>query len=111
MPSIRGLQLASLPMRVRFAPSPTGVLHIGGARTALYNWLLARGSGGQLVLRIEDTDRERSTHETVDLLFESMDWLGIDSAEGPISQSATAERHAAVVQELLDSGKAYRTTA
>ena len=98
-------------MRVRFPPSPTGALHIGNARTALYNWLLARGSGGQLVLRIEDTDRERSTPENVDLIFESMDWLGIDFDEGPIYQSANAERHAAVVQELLDSGKAYRTTA
>ncbi|MDA0173164.1 glutamate--tRNA ligase [Solirubrobacter taibaiensis] len=98
-------------MRVRFPPSPTGALHIGNARTALYNWLLARGSGGQLVLRIEDTDRERSTPENVDLIFESMDWLGIDFDEGPIYQSANAERHAAVVQELLDSGKAYRTAA
>src|SRR3954454_13340471 len=98
-------------MRVRFPPSPTGALHIGNARTALYNWLLARGSGGQLVLRIEDTDRERSTPENVDLIFESMDWLGIDFDEGPIYQSANAERHAAVVQELLESGKAYRTTA
>ena len=95
-------------MRVRFPPSPTGALHIGNARTALYNWLLARGSGGQLVLRIEDTDRERSTPENVDLIFESMDWLGIDFDEGPIYQSANAERHAAVVQELLDSGKADR---
>src|SRR6188768_527390 len=98
-------------MRVRFPPSPTGALHIGNARTALYNWLLARGSGGQLVLRIEDTDRERSTPENVDLIFESMDWLGIDFDEGPIYQSANAERHAAVVQELLESGAAYRTTA
>ena len=91
-------------MRVRFPPSPTGALHIGNARTALYNWLLARGSGGQLVLRIEDTDRERSTPENVDLIFESLDWLGIDFDEGPIYQSENAERHAAVVQELLDSG-------
>jgi glutamyl-tRNA synthetase len=98
-------------MRVRFPPSPTGALHIGNARTALYNWLLARGSGGQLVLRIEDTDRERSTPENVDLIFESLEWLGIDYDEGPIYQSHNAERHAAVVQELLDSGAAYRTTA
>jgi glutamyl-tRNA synthetase len=98
-------------MRVRFPPSPTGALHIGNARTALYNWLLARGSGGQLVLRIEDTDRERSTPENVDLIFESLEWLGIDYDEGPIYQSQNAERHAAVVQELLDSGQAYRTTA
>src|SRR4051812_23595106 len=98
-------------MRVRFPPSPTGALHIGNARTALYNWLLARGSGGQLVLRIEDTDRERSTPENVDLIFESVQWLGIDYDEGPIYQSQNAERHAAVVQQLLEEGKAYRTTA
>src|SRR3954452_18974150 len=98
-------------MRVRFPPSPTGALHIGNARTALYNWLLARGSGGQLVLRIEDTDRERSTPENVQLIFESLDWLGIDWDEGPIYQSANAQRHAEVVQQLLDSGLAYRTTA
>jgi glutamyl-tRNA synthetase len=98
-------------MRVRFPPSPTGALHIGNARTALYNWLLARGSGGQLVLRIEDTDRERSTQENVDLIFESLDWLGIDWDEGPIYQTANADRHAEVVQQLLDSGQAYRSTA
>jgi glutamyl-tRNA synthetase len=98
-------------MRVRFPPSPTGALHIGNARTALYNWLLARGSGGELVLRIEDTDRERSTPENVEKIFESLDWLGIDWDEGPIYQTANAERHAQVVQQLLDEGKAYRTTA
>src|SRR3954453_17055135 len=98
-------------MRVRFAPSPTGALHVGGARTALYNWLLARGSGGQLVLRIEDTDRERSTPENVDLIFESLDWLGIDLDGEPIYQPQNAPRHAEVVQQLLDSGQAYRTTA
>ena len=98
-------------MRVRFPPSPTGALHIGNARTALYNWLLARGSGGQLVLRIEDTDRERSTPENVQLIFDSLEWLGIDWDEGPIYQSENAERHAEVVQQLLDSGEAYRSTA
>jgi glutamyl-tRNA synthetase len=98
-------------MRVRFPPSPTGALHIGNARTALYNWLLARGSGGQLVLRIEDTDRERSTPENVQLIFDSLEWLGIDWDEGPIYQSANAERHAEVVRQLLDSGEAYRSTA
>ena len=98
-------------MRVRFPPSPTGALHIGNARTALYNWLLARGAGGQLVLRIEDTDRERSTPENVQLIFDSLEWLGIDWDEGPIYQSANAERHAEVVQQLLDSGQAYRSTA
>src|SRR3954464_3602689 len=98
-------------MRVRFPPSPTGALHIGNARTALYNWLLARGSGGQLVLRIEDTDRERSTPENVELIFDSLQWLGIDWDESPIYQSANAGRHAEVVQRLLDDGVAYRSTA
>src|SRR3954454_3589379 len=98
-------------MRVRFPPSPTGALHIGNARTALYNWLLARGAGGQLVLRIEDTDRERSTPENVQLIFDSLEWLQIDWDEGPIYQSENAERHHEVVQQLLDSGAAYRTTA
>ncbi len=98
-------------MRVRFPPSPTGALHIGNARTALYNWLLARGQGGQLVLRIEDTDRERSTPENVQTIFEALEWLGIDWDEGPIYQSADAERHAEVVQQLLDDGRAYRSTA
>ncbi|MGH2942991.1 MAG: glutamate--tRNA ligase [Solirubrobacteraceae bacterium] len=98
-------------MRVRFAPSPTGALHIGSARTALYNWLLARGGGGTLVLRIEDTDRERSTPENVEQILEALDWLGIDYDEGPISQVARSERHQAVLQRLLDEGHAYRSTA
>ncbi len=98
-------------MRVRFPPSPTGALHIGNARTALYNWLLARGQGGELVLRIEDTDRERSTPENVQTIFEALEWLGIDWDEGPIYQSANAERHAEVVQQLLEDGRAYRSTA
>jgi glutamyl-tRNA synthetase len=94
-------------MRVRFAPSPTGVLHIGGARTALYNWLLARGSGGQFVLRIEDTDRERSTPENVELILEALRWLELDWDEGPHSQWERRERHAEAVQQMLDSGHAY----
>ncbi len=98
-------------MRVRFPPSPTGALHIGNARTALYNWLLARGQGGQLILRIEDTDRERSTPENVQTIFDALEWLGIDWDEGPIYQSANAERHAEVVQQLIDGGRAYRSTA
>ncbi len=73
-------------MRVRFAPSPTGALHIGGARTALYNWLAARGSGGELVLRIEDTDRERSTPENVAQILDALEWLELDWDEGPVSQ-------------------------
>ncbi len=98
-------------MRVRFPPSPTGALHIGNARTALYNWLLARGAGGELVLRIEDTDRERSTPENVQLIFDSLEWLGIDWDGDVTYQSNNAPRHAEVVQQLLDSGHAYRSTA
>jgi glutamyl-tRNA synthetase len=98
-------------MRVRFAPSPTGALHVGGARTALYNWLLARGGSGTLVLRIEDTDRERSTPENVDQILEALQWLGIDYDEGPISQVARTERHQELLRRLLDEGHAYRSTA
>jgi glutamyl-tRNA synthetase len=98
-------------MRVRFAPSPTGALHIGGARTALYNWLLARGAGGTLVLRIEDTDRERSTPENVAHILEALAWLEIDYDEGPISQVARSERHQEILNRLLDDGHAYRCTA
>ena len=98
-------------MRVRFPPSPTGALHIGNARTALYNWLLARGHGGTLVLRIEDTDRERSTPENVEPIFEALEWLGIDYDEGPIHQSERAGRHQEVVEQLLAGGHAYRSTA
>ena len=98
-------------MRVRFAPSPTGALHIGGARTALYNWLLARGSGGALVLRIEDTDRERSTPENVEQILDALRWLVLDWDEGPIFQTQNAARHQEALQQLLDSGHAYRTTA
>jgi glutamyl-tRNA synthetase len=98
-------------MRLRFAPSPTGALHIGGARTALYNWLVARGQGGTLVLRIEDTDRARSTPENVEQILDALRWLEIDYDEGPISQVARSDRHQEVLQRLLDSGHAYRSTA
>jgi glutamyl-tRNA synthetase len=98
-------------MRVRFAPSPTGQLHIGGARTALYNWLVARGQGGDLVLRIEDTDRERSTPENVEHILEALRWLEIDYDEGPISQVSRTDRHQRVLEQLLESGHAYRSTA
>jgi glutamyl-tRNA synthetase len=98
-------------MRVRFAPSPTGALHIGGARTALYNWLLARGRDGTLVLRIEDTDRERSTPENVEQILDALRWLQLDWDEGPIFQSERAGRHAEVLDQLLGSGHAYRSTA
>jgi glutamyl-tRNA synthetase len=98
-------------MRVRFAPSPTGALHVGSARTALYNWLLARGGGGTLVLRIEDTDRERSTAENEAQILEALEWLGIDYDEGPISQVARSERHQELLHKLLDEGHAYRSSA
>ncbi|MBJ7459536.1 MAG: hypothetical protein JHD02_10145, partial [Thermoleophilaceae bacterium] len=91
----------------RFAPSPTGLLHIGGARTALYNWLLARGSGGRMILRIEDTDRERSTKENVDFILEALDWLGIDYDEGPISQAAAEPLHREAIATLIEAGHAY----
>jgi len=98
-------------MRVRFAPSPTGALHIGGARTALYNWLMARHSGGTLVLRIEDTDRERSTPENVEQIIDALQWLELDWDEGPISQVSRSERHQEVLAQLIDAGHAYRTPA
>jgi glutamyl-tRNA synthetase len=98
-------------MRVRFAPSPTGALHIGGARTALFNWLLARGAGGALVLRIEDTDRERSTPENVQQILDSLRWLQLDWDEGPIFQTERSARHREVLEQLLRDGHAYRSTA
>jgi glutamyl-tRNA synthetase len=98
-------------MRVRFAPSPTGALHIGGARTALFNWLLARGAGGRFVLRIEDTDPERSTPENVEQILDALRWLELDWDEGPIFQSASEARHREVVDSLLASGRAYRSEA
>ncbi|MEA2249122.1 MAG: glutamyl-tRNA synthetase [Solirubrobacteraceae bacterium] len=98
-------------MRVRFAPSPTGALHIGGARTALYNWLLARHAGGTLVLRIEDTDRERSTPENVEQILDALRWLELDWDEGPISQISRTARHEEVLQRLIDEGHAYHSSA
>jgi len=97
--------------RLRFAPSPTGALHIGGARTALYNWLAARHEGGELVLRIEDTDRERSTAENVEQILDAMRWLELDWDDGPISQAERAQSHAAALARLLESGAAYRDSA
>jgi glutamyl-tRNA synthetase len=97
--------------RLRFAPSPTGALHIGGARTALYNWLAARHEGGELVLRIEDTDRERSTQENWDQIIDALEWLELDWDEGPISQAGRADRHGEALGRLLESGHAYRDHA
>ena len=93
--------------RTRFAPSPTGYLHIGGARTALYCWLEARRRGGAFILRIEDTDRERSTQAAIDAILEAMDWLGLDYDEGPIYQTARVERYREVAEQLVASGHAY----
>ncbi|WP_449424954.1 glutamate--tRNA ligase [Rhodanobacter lindaniclasticus] len=96
-----------MTVRTRFAPSPTGFLHIGGARTALYCWLEARRRGGQFILRIEDTDRERSTDEAVQAILDAMHWLGLDADEGPFYQTRRLERYKQVADELVAAGKAY----
>src|SRR4051794_22946480 len=101
----------SSPPRLRFAPSPTGALHIGGARTALYNWLFARHSGGAFVLRIEDTDRERSVPENVEQILDALRWLELEWDEGPLSQFARRDRHRERIAELVDAGHAYPDTA
>ena len=102
------VQNTTQPIVTRFAPSPTGYLHIGGARTALFNWLLARGSGGKFLLRIEDTDRARSTEDATRAILDGLSWLGLDWDGEPVSQYAKAARHAAVVDELLANGRAFR---
>ncbi len=96
-----------MTVRTRFAPSPTGYLHIGGARTALYCWLEARHRGGEFVLRIEDTDRERSTQAAIDAILEAMDWLGLGYDEGPIYQTDRVARYKEVAEQLIADGKAY----
>jgi glutamyl-tRNA synthetase len=95
----------------RFAPSPTGFLHIGGARTALFNWLYARGRGGKLLLRIEDTDRERSTQAAIDAILDGLTWLGIDWDGEAVYQFARSQRHREVAEQLLAAGRAYRCYA
>ena len=95
----------------RFAPSPTGFLHIGGARTALFNWLFSRHHGGKALLRIEDTDRKRSTQEAIDAILDGLDWLGLSYDEEPTFQSQRADRHAEVAYKLLDAGYAYKCFA
>jgi len=92
----------------RFAPSPTGYLHVGGARTALYSWLYAKSKGGDFVLRIEDTDIERSTQEAIDAILEGMNWLGLDWQHGPYYQTQRFERYKELIQQLLDEDKAYK---
>jgi len=96
------------PVRTRIAPSPTGMMHIGTARTALFNFLYARHTGGQFLIRIEDTDRERSTEANVEVIFEGMRWLGLEPDEAPVFQFARADRHREVVAEMLARGEAYR---
>ncbi|NDH09431.1 MAG: glutamate--tRNA ligase [Gammaproteobacteria bacterium] len=96
------------PVRTRFAPSPTGYLHVGGVRTALFAWLYAKHFKGHFILRIEDTDRERSTTESVGAILDGMAWLGLDAEEGPYYQSERMDRYQTVANSLLDEGKAYR---
>jgi len=96
-----------MKVRTRFAPSPTGYLHIGGGRTALFSWLYAKKMGGEFILRIEDTDRERSTQEAVDAILEGMNWLGLEHDEGPIYQTDRYDRYKEVIKTLLDQGHAY----
>ncbi len=97
-----------MTVRTRFAPSPTGMLHIGGARTALFSWLYARHHGGQFVLRIEDTDRERSTEEATRVILEGLQWLGLDWDEEPVFQAARQAEHIRAVDQLIEQGQAYR---
>ncbi|MGD8620064.1 MAG: glutamate--tRNA ligase [Gammaproteobacteria bacterium] len=97
-----------MSLKTRFAPSPTGYLHVGGARTALFSWLHARKHGGRFVLRIEDTDLQRSTAESINAILEGMAWLGLEYDEGPFYQTHRFERYNKVIQELLDKGMAYR---
>jgi glutamyl-tRNA synthetase len=99
--------LDPMTVRTRFAPSPTGFLHIGGARTALYCWLEARHRGGEFILRVEDTDQERSTQEAVQAILDGMSWLGLEHDEGPYYQTLRMDRYRQVVEDLLKAGKAY----
>src|SRR5438876_2052558 len=96
------------PVITRFAPSPTGYLHIGGARTALFNWLYARHTGGKMLLRIEDTDRERSTEPAIAAIIDGLAWLGLTWEGDPIFQFARVARHREIAEELVAKGKAYR---
>ena len=102
---------SATPVVTRFAPSPTGYLHIGGARTALFNWLFARHHGGRALLRIEDTDQKRSNADAIDKILEGLAWLGLDYDAPPLFQSDRAERHAEVARHLLDAGLAYKCFA
>jgi len=96
-----------MTVRVRFAPSPTGYLHVGGARTALFNWLYARHEGGQFLLRIEDTDKARSTDEHTQVILDGLTWLGLDWNDDLVFQGARVKRHQEIADRLLTAGKAY----
>ena len=97
-----------MTVRTRFAPSPTGFLHIGGLRTALFSWLFARRHGGKFVLRIEDTDLERSTDEAIQQILDGLEWAGLTHDEGPFLQTRRIERYREVIEMMLAEGKAYR---
>ncbi|EWH09015.1 glutamyl-tRNA ligase [Catenovulum agarivorans DS-2] len=97
-----------MTIKTRFAPSPTGYLHVGGARTALYSWLFAKANQGEFVLRIEDTDLERSTQQAIDAIMDGMNWLGLEWNEGPYYQTKRFDRYKSLIQQLLDEGKAYK---
>src|SRR3954468_1030760 len=101
----------SEPVVTRFAPSPTGFLHIGGGRTALFNWLYARRFGGKMLLRIEDTDRERSTQAAIEAILDGLTWLGIEWDGDTVYQFSRSARHREVAEQLLATGKAYRCDA
>ena len=92
----------------RFAPSPTGMLHIGGARTALFNYLFARRHGGKFLLRVEDTDKARSTEAATQAILDGMDWLGLHADEAPVFQSQNAPRHVACAEQMMAKGKAFK---
>ncbi|MBT7999491.1 glutamate--tRNA ligase family protein, partial [Planktomarina temperata] len=103
--------MSDTPVVTRFAPSPTGTLHIGSARTALFNWLFARRHGGQFLLRVEDTDKERSTEASTQAIYRGLAWLGLDFDGTPVSQAANAARHAEVAAQMLAAGHAYKCFA
>ena len=95
----------------RFAPSPTGYLHIGGVRTALFNWLYAKKNNGKFLIRIEDTDRKRSSKEAINIILEGLEWLGLNFDDTPIYQNNNIKRHREIVQKLLNNGNAYKCWA
>jgi glutamyl-tRNA synthetase len=110
-PVLAGQNRKPMSVVCRFAPSPTGFLHIGGARTALFNWLYSRHWRGRFLLRIEDTDRARSTPAAIDAIFDGLRWLGLDWDDEPVFQSARTDRHVEVAEALLTAGRAYRCYA